>query len=167
MSTRVGGKFILKDSIDWLEFDIEGLSYELISLAIKYQFGLNLAGNATFQFNDKGYKINRNHLLYDIVDDPISNTSTVLFSGDEYKIFSGRLRIDKGESLHSRMNRIEKFCINVLQLECIDKIILDINTEHEEEFPTVYLKADEFEETLIKIYKENDNWEPITRLIIE
>lgn len=91
-----------------------------------------------------------------------------LFVGDGIGVYSEDLRVNTEESLSSRMLRVQKFLIELLELNDVKKITLDINAldMDEDDFEIIEINAQDFCNTMINLYNQNDNWTPIVRLML-
>ena len=115
MSISAGG-FLCLSSNELTVNDCVSLSFRLLELSVKYKIGLVLGGNARFReirLNDTARRIR-----FDLTDDPLDPNAECLFSGDNVEIIVGNVRIDKGESLYSRMERLQAFFLDILSKIC-------------------------------------------------
>lgn len=165
MSIRVGGVFVLKSDKSTIE-DKVALSYRLLDLAIKHKIGLQQGGNAKFQMENHSEETNSLSIPFDLTDDPLDNNAECLFSGNNIKIYVNKYRIDNGETLLARMKRIQCFFKEILSDMPVEKIILNINVEIGDEYRVIEVDIKQISTVMLDLYKENSNWTPIIKLII-
>jgi hypothetical protein len=88
-----------------------------------------------------------------------------LLKGDGIIIFVKNKRVDRGESLELRMNRVQQFILDIFDMQIVEEITLHINSCFREE-TMIQLKASDFITKILEIYKQEKNWTPTIKLII-
>ncbi len=177
MSIKVFGILELNKGLK-LDEEID-LSFLVVAIAIKNKFGVNLGGNIFSGFRKKYGRSSKKIFIFEITDDPLDINADSLFIGDnigeyiceiDFKVneISPRCKEDTGESLLSRISRVQNFLRELLRNEYIYKITLDINALdiNEEDVEIIEISIDDFCEKMIELYKREDNWTPTVRLIV-
>jgi hypothetical protein len=144
------------------------LSFSIVEIATKNRLGIKLGGNVSLSFMKK-FKDLSEKILFELMDDPMDLNAECLFTGDGIEMYSSGIRIDTGESLSSRMTRMQNFLENLLMSKLIKKITLDINfiDMDEDTVEIIEIKADEFCKKMIELYQHKDNWTPVVRVVIK
>ncbi len=162
MSIKVLGVFKLNSKIT-VEQDIE-MAFWMTQEAINNKIGINLGGNIFSGWLSKN-NFDRDEMPYEITDDPLDVNVDLLFVGDGKRLIISDQVVNTGESLLSRMNRVQNFLEKLLQHPLAEKVILDINIE-DDEFETLECKVQNFSDTMIDLYKKEENWTSDIRLVI-
>ena len=140
------------------------LYFKITKLSYENKIGIRLGGNAT-EFARNKFNQNTCGIIFDISDDPLDFNAEILFSGDNCKIFVGGSRVDYGESLYSRMSRIQSFLFKLLEINPITKIILDVDYLNFSDLPVVKLHPIDYCNKIIKLFGF-DNVTPSVRFVI-
>ncbi|MFH1461433.1 MAG: hypothetical protein ABIF12_00585 [bacterium] len=166
MSIKVLFKVLLKEDFLGLDKKID-LSFYFLSLAVKFRLGINLGGNIARVFWVKLEDLDKNVIIGELLDNPIDVNAENLFSGD--------LPIDQEkkhlnlvyESLFSRMSRVQNFFQMILNDENISSISVDIdalNTFDYQDFKKITINTDQFVNTMIRLFEDNDQETPTVRI---
>ncbi len=137
------------------------LSLKLVEISTKNKIGIKIGWNIWKGFWSRINTSKSNEILLELLDDPIVNHTEELFLG------AG------AENYKQRMNKVQNFLQEIFKLNEIKKIVLDIDaydTEKEvikEKVPIYYLKPTDFVKLMFKLHKENGQWSPIVRLIMD
>jgi len=164
MSIIIYGALEFKDENLQLDKRIE-VSFDFVQCAIKNKIGIKVGGN-TNQILLKNIKDMKNKLAFELTDDPIDTTAECLFAGNGIKIQISDVRIDSGESLASRMTRLQNFFREMLENIIIKRIDLRVNIEDGDEYETILVNADDFCNTIVALYEQENNWTPTVRIEI-
>ena len=143
------------------------ISFFTVEAATKNRIGIKLGINVFPGFLKK-FKVLSGKILFELIDDPMDVNAECLFMGNGIGVYSGDLRVNSDESLASRMLRVQKFLIELLKLNDIKKITLNINALDmgEDDFETIEINVQNFCNTMINLYKQNDNWTPVVKLML-
>ena len=167
MSTKVCG-IIELNKIDIQRQEKTLLYFFIVDKATSSGIGIIL-GPKVFS----GFLQKRKHSLWEIpfelADDPTDVNAECLFTGDGIEMYSSGIRIDTGESLSSRMTRVQNFLENLLMSKLIKMITLDINfiDMDEDTVEIIEIKANDFCKKMIELYQHKDNWTPVVRVVIK
>jgi hypothetical protein len=145
------------------------LSFYIIQKAIDNGVGVNLGGNVFNLCLDRFKNIGQ-RISFEFIDNPMDINAQVLFNGDGVEIFVHKTRCDTGESLSSRMNRVQKFFHEVLKCGDFSKVILDVDMIEDIEdceFETLKIDVKDFSSKIVELFKKNDNFTPSVRVIID
>jgi hypothetical protein len=168
MSTKAFGIFELKNK----KFELikeSDLSFYIMQKAIDNKIGVNLGGNV-FKSCLGRFKNVLSKIPFELIDDLIDINAEVLFSGDGVNISVCGERYDTGESLVSRMNRVQKFFHEVLKCGDFSKVILDVDMIEDIEdckFETLKIDVRDFSSKMVESFTKNDNFVPSVRVIID
>lgn len=166
MSIRSGGIIHLNQNCTQVE-DKDILAFQLMGLALDEKIGLLLGGNATYAISlTHDVKLTNRLLLFDIIDSPLDNNAECLFIGDNVKVFIGESRIDIGESLNSRMARIQHLINDMLLTDYVNSIELFLNVELGDDYKIIETCSLNLKDKIILLYNQLDNWTPIVKFII-
>jgi len=142
------------------------MSFLLVEIATKNRLGIKLGGNVFSGFLKKFENLS-SKMPFELTDDPIDINAECLFIGDKIKIYVNETRMDIGESLLSRMSRVQNFLNDLLKVKHFNKILLDINIESGDEFETIKVKINDFCSKMLELYKQNENWTPTVQIDID
>ena len=140
MSIKAFGVLELSNNNLPLEEEIQ-IFFGVVENAIKNKFGVNLGGNVSSSFR-KSIKNLSEKIPFELIDNPMDVNATGLFAGNGIHI--GDIRVDTGESLSSRMSRVQNFLNEVLKIQHVNKIVLDIDIESGDEFETIKVSVNNF-----------------------
>ena len=160
MSIKAFGSFEFNKKIN-----MTNSSFDITSIAVKHKLGIKLGGNAT-SFLIKSTTRCEERISYELIDDPMDVNAQCLFSGDNIEVSVNGRRIDTGESLRSRLFRLQQFFVETIEKVYVDKIVLNINIEMGDEFETLEININDISDILIKMYESGGNWTPSVRLVI-
>jgi hypothetical protein len=162
MSTEAWGVI---ETVELSDGEIVDLANRAIITGIKHAINVRLGGNIDKWFYDKysqkvGYS--KQLIPFMISNSPVDPEVEVLLSGDNVTVrFEGQ-RLDKGESLESRLSRLEGLFADILAEPIVRKIFFWIDDGViEKEISVDTLKGE-----LLKLYFEGNNWEPSIKLTI-
>jgi hypothetical protein len=164
LSTSVYGLIILEKKLEITE--IVDLSFYITRKALDNKIGIILGGNVkeSIVYRD----VPKSHSIrFRITDDPSDNNAESLFIGDNVKLFVGENRADNGESLLSRMLRVQTFFQQVLEYNSVNLIFVLINSELYDDIEIIELGVNEFSNEMIRIYNNGRNITPSLKLIIK
>ena len=140
------------------------LGFDATKMASENGIGVILGGNVASDLWEQ-FEAKPSALPFEIVDDPISNVAQETFAGDEVKVLVQHRRVDKGESLDSRMTRVQRFLERLLQIEIVKQVVLHISEGFGEE-TVVEIAAGEFKSTVLDMYKREKNWTPTVKFVL-
>jgi len=160
MSIKAFGSFEFNKKIN-----MANSSFDITSIAVKHKLGIKLGGNAA-SYLIKPITGCEEKISYELLDDPMDVNAQCLFSGDNIEVSVNGRRIDTGESLRSRLFRLQQFFVETIEKVYVDKIVLNINIEMGDEFETLEININDISDILIKMYESEGNWTPSVRLVI-
>jgi len=160
MSIKAFGSFEFNKKIN-----MTNSSFDITSIAVKHKLGIKLGGNAT-SFLIKSTTRCEERISYELIDDPMDVNAQCLFSGDNIEVTVNGKRVDNGESLRSRLFRVQQFFMEIIEKVYVDKIVLNINIEMGDEFEILEININDISDILIKMYESEGNWTPSVRLVI-
>lgn len=160
MSIKAFGSFEFNKNINMTES-----SFDITKIAVKHKLGIKLGGNAA-SYLIKPITGCEEKLPYELLDDPMDVNAQCLFSGDNIEVSVNGKRVDTGESLRSRLSRVQQFFMETIEKVHVDKIVLNINIEIGDEFETLEININDISEFLINMYESEGNWTPSVRIII-
>lgn len=146
--------------------DLVKMSFLMTSIATQNRIGIKLGGNVSLVFEERLKDLNKLTITFELTDDPLDINAEVLFSGEGVANYVQGSRIDLGETLSSRMTRVQKFLYELLKSKNVSNIILDINIEEGDEFETINISVDNFCTKMLELYKQEENWTPSVRIIL-
>ncbi len=163
MSRTAWGAFEIKcTDLAWKDY-VE-LAFKAVEIATKNRIGITLGFNVRPEYY-KEFKSWRRYIQFSLLDDPRSNVAETLFAGDGIKQYIGEERVDTGESLASRMLRVQSFLEEILCSDSVEGLILHIHGDYGEEY-TLEIKAKDYQKTILELYKKEGNWAPTIRFNI-
>jgi|GEM_PF-2418857 len=169
LSTGVFGIMVMKNDEASVQLKNK-LSFDFAQLAIQNGIWINQGGNISERTK---YYINKirgksdMEKVFEITDDPEDPNAQCLFSGDGVAITVTGLRVDSGESLYSRMARIQNFFITIFNSKEVEKIELFLNIESGDEFQIVEMKSADFCKNILDLYENENNWLPSVKIVLE
>jgi hypothetical protein len=104
--------------------------------------------------------------IFELADNPMDSNAECLFGADGIEVYVCGKRVDKGESLISRMITIQHFLKAILGSGFIHKIELYVNIESGDEFEVKDLNVEDFCEVVSEVYKNEDGWTPNIKCVI-
>ncbi len=161
MSIRAWG-FIELNEITYLEK--EAFSFEVVAAASNNKIGIKLGHNIPPEFQEE-IKNRPDILPFELVDNPMTNVAEVLLIGDGIHVSEIGTRMDSGEELDSRINRIQQFLDRILEFDTVRRIILHTDSGFNEE-QTIYIRISDFKKIVIDLYKQAENWTPTKKFVI-
>ncbi len=166
MSTDVWGLIELEDVGLSLNEKIH-LSSKIIIIASENEIGIDLGERIPDYVNGLYRKIeNRNlYIPFNLTNSPIQANVDALFAGDKAIIYAGATREDIGESLDSRMSKLQRLFERMLLLPPIKRLILYINASFGDG-ETEEIKAKDFKSKILKLYEENHNLPPEVTFVL-
>jgi hypothetical protein len=165
MSIRVWGSFVIGES-RIPERELSNLLFSIAHFAANNKIGVKLGHNINTAFY-KEYSGNNKSLLFELVDHPGMDVAEILFSGDGVTIHYGVERVDFGESLNSRMSRVQRFLKDVFTLINIEKIEFHVYGFIEAGYSkTQEISIDDFVRIVEQIFLDTDNQTPDINLVI-
>jgi hypothetical protein len=117
MSNVAFGVIILSSNLSY--YQLSDLSFDISATATSKKIGLLLGANVTYQFS---VQIDSPNVKYEFIDNPFTSNCEIMFAGDGIKIYENKTRTDIGESLYSRMKRLQDFFDNILSTNCVQAI---------------------------------------------
>jgi hypothetical protein len=162
MSIRSWGGFIMNDGIS--DLSKVNFSFQVNKIALENKIGIKLGWNVTPDFMEE-YKYQKNVLPFELADNPMTNVVEILFSGDGVILKEMGKRVDQGESLDSRIERVSNLIIGIFQLNIIINMILNINSGFGKA-QVIETKPIEFKNTLLNMYTHGRTWEPTVKFIL-
>ena len=163
MSIRAWGAF--KVSCAGLSADeLINLSFQATMLATRNCIGIKLGVNTTPEFYLQ-FKQTQNYLPFELVNNPLTNVADVLFIGDCIKLHVNDKRVDYGESLNSRMSRVQRFLDDILHIEIVERIILHIDGDVGEE-SEIEIQVSDYTNIMLELYMKENNYTPTVKYII-
>jgi hypothetical protein len=163
MSIRSWGAIELKDT-DPSWQDRAELSFKASEIATRNRIGIKLGYNVWPNYY-KEFKGMHNYMPFELLDDPQTNVAETLFSGNGIELYSPEGRVDTGESLASRMHRVQLFLKEILNIDIVRGTILYIDGDVSEE-AVAEIKASNFQKTMLELYKKENGWAPTLKFII-
>lgn len=142
-------------------------SFWVAAFAIKHKLALNFGANISREFYSLLSKLEKNEMILELLDSPISVDAELLFLGEgvSYSYFGENININ--ESLYSRMSRVQKFIQEILNNEVIEGLSIDIDAENtfdSQDFEKITIKVDEFVDTMVKLFEKNKQMTPTVRI---
>lgn len=168
MSIRVFGILELNSSdLPSKEQEIRNevkISFLVVECATRNKLGVKLGGNVFPNFL-KNIKSLSGLMPFELADDPMDVNAECLFSGEGATESANGVRVDTGESLSTRMLRVQSFLNELLKTKHVNKIVLDINIE-EGEIETIEVNINNFCSKMLELYEREENWTPRVRVVI-
>lgn len=165
MGEKVFGVFVLYNKKFPLHEEID-FCFFVARKAIEKKIGIKFWGNVSEQFRI-GVENLQEKIPFELLDNPMKVDAECLFVGDGVKVCVDGTRVDAGESLKSRMLRVQDFLDEVLKTKSIKEIVLDINIENKEHIETVDVRVNNFCSKMLKLYEQNNNRTPIIRVFVK
>jgi hypothetical protein len=156
MSVRVWGGFYFDDTAT--PDEINNFVFDTVRIASENLIGVILGWNVPLDFR-QDFKNDSNTLPFEIIDDPTTNVAEVTFTGDGVRVSVDQQRVDKGESLDSRMSRVQNFLRQLFEIRILKTIVLHVIGETGREI-SIDTTADNFKEKIIELFKQMKNWTP-------
>lgn len=163
MSIRAWGKINLMGIDMPVEEEIE-LSFALTIVAAKNRIGVKLGGNVSQHIRRELGEL-ASAVPFELMDDPLDVNAHCLFMADGVPVVVGNTRADTGESLATRIGRVEGFFRDVLKNEVVQNVELFLAIE-DDEFGTLQVRLDDFSSTILQLYTYETHWAPSVKLII-
>jgi hypothetical protein len=162
MSTYVLGDLDLDPVVD--NYKKANIAFLVTKIATDNRIGVKLGYNVLPELL-KELKKEKTSLPFELLDSPMTNVAEELFSGDGVRILERHIRVDSGESLSSRMARVNHFLADVLLIDVVNKIDIYIDTGFGED---IVLKTEvcNFTSVMLEIYKREKNFIPGIQLTI-
>ena len=142
-------------------------AFWLSSISIKYKLGLNVGANVSPEFYDSLGKLKENEIIIELLDSPISVNVELLFLGDGMAYSICDEKMNTSEPLLSRMNRVQNFFEELLDNKNIKSVSVDIDAENTfdyQEFDKMDIKISDFANTMVELFKKEDQWTPTVRI---
>lgn len=150
----------------YLDTEID-LSFFIIKTSCQYGIGCQLGGNVSKNVYDRFYS-EEPSILFQITDDPLDINADVLFSIDGIQIYSGDIRIDRGETLADRMSRVTNFFSTIINNQYVESVDVDINYGSLiEDADRITIRISEFLPYMLELYKKNINDVPSVKLCLQ
>lgn len=162
MSIRAWGGFDFEDEAaldEKMKF-----AFEATKVASENEIGIILGWNVSSDLREE-FRNASNILPFEIVDDPTTNIAEELFSGDGVRLFVEHKRVDKGETLDSRMTRVQRFLQQVLQIKTVKGVILHVSEGFGEEV-VLETSVDGFKDKILGMYTHGRTWTPTVKFIL-
>jgi len=157
MSTGVSGIIYMGKKEESYEIDT---SFYLEKLANKYRIGSKFGGNVSEEvYRNYSDETEGGEMVFEIMDSPLDTYAEQLFEPDTYGEY-------ETESLYSRMERVQSMLEEIVIYKNIDKIIVDLNYLFGFKEKEICVKVSDFAEVVSSLYKENEVFVPIMRVII-
>jgi hypothetical protein len=167
MSLKVWGALILKNDKVSSQEKIT-LAFEIMKIATDNRIFIRLGYHVESSIF-KLYKELENlttSIPFQISANPLVSNVEALFAGSKaLGIYSGTEKEDWGETFDSRITRLSIFFIDLLNNNNIKYLILFVNPGYDE-LIDVSIKVHNFKERIMEIYKNNDDYTPNIKLII-
>ena len=141
------------------------LAFQIVKLATDNSLGIVMGANS---YGNKYLetKPQSSGISFALSDDPLDNNCEYLFSGDDVTIETfGHLETKK-ESLVQRMLRVQNFLSEVMNNKDVIRIILEIDPDAATVDPVINIIVSDFKETMLMLFKENDNIVPNINICI-
>jgi hypothetical protein len=136
------------------------LAFSVTSIATKNRIGIKFGGNVTREYL-KLIERKPELLPFELLDDPIMNVAHGLFSCDDHAFYDDHEPGGRGESIESRMNRIQRFLEEtILASNDIKRIILNLDAMSEGNEPSREIKANDFKNLMLSLYKKYNGCAP-------
>ncbi len=134
--------------------------------AIKNKLGIKFGGNVSEQFASKTEN-KKMQIPFELVDNFMVSNANCLFVGEGIKVSIDGIRIDNGESLKSRMSRVQNFFVELLQADKVSDVILYVNTKYEDKSEPINVEIDHFCDKILELYNQNNNLTPAVKMIMK
>jgi hypothetical protein len=169
MSIRAWGNCLLNDAISCIEE--EGIVFQIQQLALDNHIGIVFGSNVSNLGNELHveYEDHAHVVLFMLVDNPKTNVVEVLFSGDGVKISQIGKRVDIGESLISRLSRIQSFFLQMLKISMIEETTFHLigDTENNSDAIPTEIAVYDMQFRLTNKYASKKGWVPDFNIIIK
>ncbi|PYG87270.1 hypothetical protein LY28_02175 [Ruminiclostridium sufflavum DSM 19573] len=164
MSIKAWGIFQLYNSDFSIQEKVE-LAFVATIIATEHKIGLKLGGNVEPHILRNIGNL-EGKIPFELTDDPLDVNAHCLFVGDGIEVLVAENRVDTGESLVARMERIQNFFTEMLMNKAIKSIKLFLNVEEGDEVDTLDVSVSEFSKKMVELYEQEGNWTPIVKAII-
>jgi hypothetical protein len=162
MSWKVLGVLDISENIKLNLKEKVFVAFLIVEKATKYKIGAKLGGNIFPSFR-KFYKETHNSVLFELTDDPMDINADNLFASE----YAPEADVSSDDHFHPRMQRIQGFLKELLEIDGVDKVVLNINIIDGNDIKIVTTNIDNFYTTLLKLYRETkDFWMPTVRVIV-
>ena len=141
------------------------LAFEATKVAAENGMGIILGSNVSVDLQ-RGSEVTPNTLPFEIVDDPTTNVAEELLSGDGVKLRVEHKRVDKGESLDSRITRLQRFFRRVPEIETVKEVVLHVNSGFGEEV-VLETTVSDLKDKLIEKYTWGRTWTPTVKVVLK
>jgi hypothetical protein len=171
MSEKCWGVFeFARDDLTYIQ--VRDMSFQIVSAAVNHRIGVLLGPNVETYLRPGWSNIPKS-LEFELADGFEDNTTTVLLGSDGIKhLFMGE-RVDLGESLASRLGRLEQFLQDVLKVQYVQRIIMTIDEAFsgpiegiDEGAFHISIRAGDFEEVMMERFRKRNMLEDAVKLTI-
>jgi hypothetical protein len=162
MSTIVWGVFKLEKA-NISEEEKISLAFELIIVAAEQKIAVDLGDKVKPWVYKKFKKLenSQDSLQFQLTNHSLNPNVEALFVGEGNEVYGESW----GESLDSRMTRIQQFFEGVLNITSICQIVLYIDSGFGEE-SGITIRVDDFKKKMLEMFIQNNNMAPNVKLII-
>jgi hypothetical protein len=150
MSIQANGIYVI-DKRDLSVHDKIEIAYELIKISAEVKIGLLLGGNALLKAN-QDLVMSINEAPFIISDDPLDYNAECLLNGDGVKVYVSGFRIDNGESLETRMFKLQAFFEKGLAISTISRFEFNVNIESGDIFEIKVISVHNFKKEMLKLF---------------
>ena len=162
MSIRAWGAFEIKGKAAYHE-KVE-FSFQTVKIANQNQLGIKLGSNVSREFR-KEYLAESGFIPFELTENPLSNVAEYLFIPDGVAVTVNKVRTDEGESLESRISRVQNFLYEILNIERVIDIVLHVDGGFGEESEEI-INVSDFKTRIISMFEGEFLWTPTVKFII-
>jgi hypothetical protein len=166
VSVLVWGIIVLKNKTV-PENELIKLGFKIIIMAAENEIAIDLGDRIRPWVHEryKNSEYSLNSIPFQLTNHSLNPNVGALFIGQGNEIYSGTEREDWSESLNSRMSRIQNYLAQVFNISSIETLILYVESGYGKT-SIKHIKANEFKETILILFKQNDNITPNVKFII-
>jgi hypothetical protein len=161
MSTAICGVIYMSDADISKQVDI---AFDLTLKAADNRIGIKMGGNVSEKVYNR-FSSQSTSLLFEIMDDPISDNAEWLLDNDG-QVYVNDSLLGEGDSLSSRLERIQTFLHYALNISCVTKILLDVDYHFFDDETEIHdIRISKFAEFMLELYNRNLYFVPTSRFI--
>jgi hypothetical protein len=144
---------------------IRELVFKSSIIAAENEIGIRFGVHVNQNYREL-MEIKKELIPFELLDNPMVHEADWLFSSDmtAYEIEHGIG--DPGEPLTSRMSRVNKFVMGMLQYPRLKKIYLYLIADDEEKEAALQIQASEFYSTILGLFNKHGGRPPSVKLAI-